>query len=141
MGSLRPKMAAARLHRPPPPDSVPVDRCHWVFCTDAPDGTDPWVLVPGCSTAATSPEAGCACDTLAYRYALQVQQRRDVDETVMALRARLTAWQVAAQAAHAALRGEPLPGPNRGGFLCPQDLASAARRVSPARTTTRPGMG
>jgi hypothetical protein len=71
----------------------------------------------------------CSCDALAYRYLVQVEQRRDVDATVTALRARLKEWHTAALEAYAALEDKPV---QPAGVVHPQDLRRAARRRSAA---------
>lgn len=99
-------------------------RCHWIKATDAPEGCDPWVLIPGCSTAAMNPEAGCDCDTLERRLAIAMEQRRDCDRVITKLRHRCQVWSRAGAAAWEVLTGRA---DGSGGFIHPEELARAAR--------------
>ena len=106
-------------------DELGLLRCHWIRLPsdELPDGADPWVLIPGCWAALSHPDGGCECDTLTYRMALQVEQRRNVDATIRHLRHRCRQWSVAADAAWSSLTGRPA----LGGALHPAELADAAR--------------
>jgi hypothetical protein len=114
----------------PDPQEIPVLRCQWVRDINPPDGCDEWILIPGCSTMLLTPTAGCTCDTLQSRLEYQIEHRKEVDGTVMALRRRCRDWSRAAEAAYAVLTGRRISG----GGLHPQDLARAARRRDGSQT-------
>ncbi len=110
--------------------SAPKDstvRCHWATDTNPDSGATVLVFVPGCSPMLLDPEhQQCACDTLARRLEVQVEQRRDCDAEISALRRRLKVWCRAGAAAYGLLTGSD----RTVSHIHPEELAGAVRRAT-----------
>ncbi len=110
------------------PDKAPLvegigTRCMWVREKNPETGEEWLEFLPGCSTMMFGPESGeCMCDTIAYRYNLQVEQRRDCDDQIGWQRRQIRRWFDAGVAAYNALTGEQRTN------IHPQELARAVAK-------------
>ncbi len=110
------------------PDQAPLVegvgvRCMWIREKNPDTGEEILTFLPGCDRMTFDPEhEQCTCDTIAHRYKVLLEQRRDCDEEITHQRRRLRAWHRAGLAAFNALTGNTWKG------VHPEELARAVAR-------------